>query len=102
MRSWNSTAFCGVSDQAPINFCPLYSHSSAGMMLTLLTADGRAWLAEVALPAAAREQVTVALGMIDALDAQLPALDKLDLRWTTLSPPAWLAQLEARGVLVYR
>ena len=35
----NSTAFCGVSDQAPINFCPLYSHSSAGMMLTLLTAD---------------------------------------------------------------
>ncbi|MDP9189976.1 MAG: transposase, partial [Actinomycetota bacterium] len=36
----------------------------------LLTAANRAWLGQLALPAAAREQVTVALAMIDALDAQ--------------------------------
>jgi transposase len=36
----------------------------------LLTAANRAWLEQLALPAAACEQVTVALAMIDALDAQ--------------------------------
>ena len=36
----------------------------------LLTAANRAWLERVALPDAAREQVTVALAMIDALDVQ--------------------------------
>lgn len=35
--------------------------------------------------------------------AELPALDKLDLRWVpTLPLPAWVPRLEARGVLVYR
>ena len=34
--------------------------------------------------------------------ADLPALDKLDLRWTpSLSLPEWTRRLEARGVLVY-
>lgn len=33
----------------------------------------------------------------------LPRLEKLDLRWTSnLAPPAWLADLAARGCLVYR
>jgi transposase len=54
----------------------LYHHGLPHRRNGLLTAEGRAWLAEVALPAAAREQITVALEMIDALDAQLPALDK--------------------------
>src|SRR3954453_429451 len=36
----------------------------------LLTAANRAWLGQLALPAAAREQVSVALAMIDALDSQ--------------------------------
>jgi transposase len=36
----------------------------------LLTVDNRAWLLELELPAGAREQVTVALQMIDALDEQ--------------------------------
>ena len=36
----------------------------------LLRAANRAWLEQIALPDAAREQVTVALAMIDALDAQ--------------------------------
>ena len=38
--------------------------------LDLLTAAGRDWLTELSLPAAAREQITIALRMIDALDAR--------------------------------
>jgi Leucine-rich repeat (LRR) protein len=35
--------------------------------------------------------------------ASLPRLDKLDLRWvSTLTPPEWFADLEARGCAVYR
>jgi hypothetical protein len=34
----------------------------------LLTAKGRAWLESLGLPSTAREQVTVALAMIDMLD----------------------------------
>ena len=40
----------------------------------LMTADGREWLAAQRLPATAREQVTVALAMIDAFDIQLAPL----------------------------
>jgi transposase len=42
----------------------------------LMVGDGREWLAAQSLPAAAREQVTVALGMIDALEARLAPLDR--------------------------
>jgi transposase len=45
----------------------------------LLTCENRAWVQQVALPAAGREQITVALSMIDALDARVAPLDK-DLR----------------------
>jgi transposase len=41
-----------------------------------MVGDGREWLAAQPLPAAGREQVTVALGMIDALDRQLARLDR--------------------------
>ncbi len=44
--------------------------------LVLLTAEGRAWLEQAPLPDTAREQVIVALQMIDALDRQLPTLDR--------------------------
>lgn len=44
--------------------------------LDLLTAAGRDWLTELSLPAAAREQVQVALRVIGALDSEIPALDK--------------------------
>ncbi len=44
--------------------------------LDLLTAAGRDWLTELSLSAAAREQITIALRMIGALDAQIPAIDK--------------------------
>jgi transposase len=44
--------------------------------LDLLTNDGRVWLDEVEVPDAAREQITVALAMIEALEAQIVPLDK--------------------------
>jgi transposase len=42
----------------------------------LMTADGREWLAAQPLPEAAREQITVAVGMIDALDRQMAPVEK--------------------------
>ena len=45
----------------------------------LLSGRGRAWLAGVALPDAARERITVALAIIEALDQQLAPLER-DLR----------------------
>jgi transposase len=44
--------------------------------LYLLSGDGRAWLDQVEVPDAAREQITVAVAMIEALDAQITPLDK--------------------------
>jgi hypothetical protein len=42
----------------------------------LMVADGRAWLAAQPLPVTAREQVTVALAMIDGIEAQIVAIEK--------------------------
>jgi transposase len=42
----------------------------------LMTGDGREWLAAQPLTAAAREQVTVALAMIDGIEAQIAPIDK--------------------------
>ena len=42
----------------------------------LMVGDGREWLVSQPLPGAAREQVTVALAMIDSLEAQIAPLDK--------------------------
>src|SRR3954468_23942692 len=41
----------------------------------LLGAESRAWLVSLQLPPAAREQITIALALIDGLDAQLAPLD---------------------------
>jgi transposase len=43
---------------------------------SLMTGDGRAWLAAQPLPATAREQVQVALAIIDALETQIAPLDR--------------------------
>jgi transposase len=51
-------------------------HHGAPARSGLLTAESRAWLAGLPLPATAREQITVALAMIDAHDAQLGPLDR--------------------------
>src|SRR5215213_4102931 len=53
----------------------LYHHGIA-QRRDLLTADKRRWLTELELPAAAREQITVALRVIDALDAQSEPLTR--------------------------
>ena len=42
----------------------------------LLTRENRAWVEQAALPATAREQITVALALIDALDLQLTPVDR--------------------------
>ena len=42
----------------------------------LLTRENRSWVEQAALPDSAREQVTVALAMIDALDVQLAPLTR--------------------------
>jgi transposase len=42
----------------------------------LLTRENRAWVEQAALPETAREQVTVALAMIDALDVPIAPIDR--------------------------
>jgi transposase len=42
----------------------------------LLTRENRGWVERAALPQTAREQVTVALSMIDSLDVQIAPLDR--------------------------
>jgi len=51
-------------------------HHGCPQRRALMTGDGRAWLEAQPLPATAREQVTIALAMIDTLDGQLAPLDK--------------------------
>jgi transposase len=53
----------------------LYHHGCPARR-KLMRGDGRDWLDAQPLPAAAREQLTVALAMIDALDAQIAPLDR--------------------------
>src|SRR3954447_13342595 len=49
-------------------------HHGCPQRRQLMVGDGRAWLAAQPLPAAAREQVTVAVAMVDALEAQIAPL----------------------------
>ena len=51
-------------------------HHGCPQRRQLMVGDGREWLAAQPLGAAAREQVTVAVAMIDALDVQIAPLDK--------------------------
>ena len=50
-------------------------HHGAPQTRKLLTLANRDWMAGLALPAAAREQLTIALEMIDAIEIQLGPLD---------------------------
>ena len=52
----------------------------------LLTADNRAWLGQLDLPEIAREQITVALIMIDALDAQAAPITRELQRYARRQP----------------
>ena len=51
-------------------------HHGCPQRRELMVGDGREWLASQPLPETAREQVTVALAMIDALEVQLAPLDR--------------------------
>jgi transposase len=51
-------------------------HHGCPQRSDLMTVEGLRWLAAQPLPGAAREQVTVALSMIDALDRELAPLNK--------------------------
>src|SRR5215218_1196903 len=51
-------------------------HHGAPTRAWLLGAESRAWLAGLALPPAAREQITIALAIVDGVDAQLVPLDE--------------------------
>jgi len=50
-------------------------HHGVPQRRDLLTIQKREWLAELTLPAAAREQLTIALSVIDALDLKLVPFD---------------------------
>src|SRR4051812_6354039 len=51
-------------------------HHGCPQRRSLMVGDGRAWLAAQPLSESAREQVTVALAMIDALETQIAPLDR--------------------------
>ena len=51
-------------------------HHGVSQRRRLMTAEGRDWLKAQPLPAAAREQVTVAIAMIDAIDVQMAPVEK--------------------------
>jgi transposase len=51
-------------------------HHGCPQRRALMTGEGREWLAAQPLPAAAREQVTVAVAMIDALELQIAPIDR--------------------------
>jgi len=63
----------------------------------LMNRDGLAWLAAQPLPACAREQVAIALAMIDALDRQIAPLDK-ELRAYARRQPGCKALLAHYGI----
>ena len=63
----------------------------------LISAESRAWLGELELPAAAREQITIALAMIDAHDTQLVPLDQ-QLREYARRQPGCRALMRHYGI----
>jgi transposase len=51
-------------------------HHGVPQRRQLMTAEGREWLAAQPLPPAAREQVTVAIAMVDAIDRQMAPVER--------------------------
>jgi transposase len=54
----------------------LFHHGVGGTPERLRSADGRAFLERLAVPADARERIEIALGMIDAIEAQIEPLER--------------------------
>lgn len=72
-------------------------HHGAPARSGLMSAESRAWLAGLTLPPAAREQITVALAMIDAHDVQLAPLDE-ELRAYAKRQPGCRALMRHYGI----
>src|SRR5215207_4437838 len=51
-------------------------HHGCPQRRSLMTADGRQWLQGLPLPESAREQIAVAIAIVDALEVQIGPLDK--------------------------
>jgi transposase len=63
----------------------------------LMTDASREWLAQLELPATAREQITIAQSMIDAHDTQLAPLDQ-QLREYARRQAGWRALMRHYGI----
>lgn len=74
----------------------LYHHGLA-QRRDLLTRENRAWVEQAALPGTAREQVTVALAIIDALDVQIAPIDR-ELRAYARRQPGCRALMGHYGI----
>jgi transposase len=75
----------------------LYHHGCPQHQAGLMTAPGREWLQAQQLPDAAREQVTVAVAMIDAVDRQMLPLQK-ELRAYARRQPGCRALMRHYGI----
>ncbi len=69
-------------------------HHGVPQQRNLLTLEKREWLAGLRIPAAAREQITIALSVIDALDLKLIPFDQ-DLRAYARKQPGCRALIDA-------
>jgi len=69
-------------------------HHGIPQQRNLLTVQKREWLAGLVLPAAAREQITIALSVIDTLDLKLIPFDQ-DLRTHARQQPGCRALIDA-------
>jgi transposase len=72
-------------------------HHGCPQRRDLMTRDGRAWLVEQPLPETAREQLTVAVAMVDALDVQLAPIDR-ELRAYARRQPGCRALMAHYGI----
>ena len=72
-------------------------HHGVSQRRRLMTAEGRDWLKAQPLPAAAREQVTVAIAMIDAIDVQMAPVEK-ELRAYARRQAGWEALMTHYGI----
>jgi transposase len=74
----------------------LYHHGCPSRR-SLMVGDGREWLAAQTLPETAREQVTIAIAMIDALDRQMTPVDE-ELRSYARRQPGCKALMAHYGI----
>jgi transposase len=75
----------------------LFHHGVDGVPDSLLSARGRAFLAGLVLPDAARERIAVCLAMVDAIDTQLAPLER-ELRSFARRQPGCRALMGQFGI----